>query len=120
MASGLPRNGKFGRSAACLLGGPVLAAILAFAGCAPAPPPPTLAKVQLTAAADVNPGADGNGAPVAIRIYQLGAKAGRLAGPTSPNRVSKCIESRSHMAEFSAAAALSECTHFILCEARVV
>ena len=46
-----------------------------LAGCAgpPPPPPPTVVSITLTADASVNPTAQGQGAPVSIRIYQLGS-----------------------------------------------
>ena len=50
-----------------------LCLIAVVAGCASPPPPvpPTVVKISLSAAADVNPGPDGQGAPVTIRVYQL-------------------------------------------------
>ena len=50
---------------------------LNLAGCAaPAPPPPpTVVNLTLTTSGDVNPTADNQGAPVAIRIYQLTSAA---------------------------------------------
>lgn len=60
--------------------GLLLAAMAAtVSGCAsppPPPPPPTIVEVKLSAAADANRTADGQGAPVALRIYQLGSPAG--------------------------------------------
>ncbi len=52
--------------------------LAALAGCAapPPPPPPTLVNVTMTAAADANPTPTGQGAPVDLRIYQLGSQAG--------------------------------------------
>ena len=48
-----------------------------LAGCAsPPPPPPTTVALTLTATADVNPTPSGQGAPVVIRVYQLGSAAG--------------------------------------------
>jgi len=48
---------------------------IALAGCGGAPPPPTVAAVTVTASADANPDASGQGAPVAVRIYQLASTA---------------------------------------------
>ena len=59
-----------------VLGSLVAAGLLAaLAGCAAPPPPlpPTAVAVSLTASADVNAAAGGPGAPVQIRIYQLGS-----------------------------------------------
>jgi type VI secretion system protein VasD len=39
----------------------------------PPPPPPTVAQIKIEAATDVNPTAPGQGAPIVVRIYQLGA-----------------------------------------------
>lgn len=39
----------------------------------PPPPPPTVAEIKIVAASDVNPTEPGQGAPVVVRIYQLGA-----------------------------------------------
>ncbi len=50
-------------------------AALSACGGAPPPPPPTVAAVTVTAAADANPDAGGNGAPVAVRVYQLASTA---------------------------------------------
>jgi type VI secretion system protein VasD len=59
--------------------GPLAGVLLALAACSPPkpppPPPPTLANVQLTAAGDSNPTVDGEGAPVAVRVYQLASKS---------------------------------------------
>lgn len=57
-----------------ILAGLLLAASLA--ACGPAPPPPTLVNLKLTAAADANAGPDGRGAPVSLRVYQLASPAG--------------------------------------------
>jgi type VI secretion system protein VasD len=59
---------------------PALAALLATAvlsGCAspPPPPPPTVVKLSLVTTADDNPTVDGQGAPLALRVYQLGSAA---------------------------------------------
>ena len=45
----------------------------ACAGPPPAPPPLTVVDVVLRATADANPTASGQGAPVVVRIYQLGS-----------------------------------------------
>ncbi len=53
-----------------------LPALTALAYCAPPPPPPpTVVNAQVAAAADVNATPDGRGAPLQIRVYQLGGKA---------------------------------------------
>lgn len=54
------------------------AAMLALlAGCGGPPPvPPTVVNATVAAGADANAGADGKGAPVALRIYQLVSPAG--------------------------------------------
>lgn len=58
----------------------LIASIAAFglAACssAPPPPPPTVVNLTLTTTADVNPSASGQGAPVVLRVYQLGSGAG--------------------------------------------
>ncbi|HTU65336.1 MAG TPA: type VI secretion system lipoprotein TssJ [Steroidobacteraceae bacterium] len=51
----------------------LLAAMLA--GCAAAPPKPAEAKMQIVAAADVNPDGKGRPSPIVIRIYQLKTEA---------------------------------------------
>lgn len=45
------------------------------AGCSPPPPPPppTVVNLTLVAAPDVNPTPSGAGAPIALRVYQLGS-----------------------------------------------
>jgi type VI secretion system protein VasD len=56
----------------------VTAALAALAGCAPPPPPPippTIVNITLITTADDNPTTTGQGAPLALRIYQLGAAA---------------------------------------------
>jgi type VI secretion system protein VasD len=55
-----------------------VAMALGLAGCGgpPPPPPPTVVQVVLTAAADANPTAAGQGAPVLLRIYQLASAVG--------------------------------------------
>src|SRR5262249_11320020 len=52
-------------------------ACAALSGCGgvSAPPAPTVAALTMTAAADANPDAAGNGAPVAVRVYQLASTA---------------------------------------------
>jgi type VI secretion system protein VasD len=54
-----------------------VAVLLAVAACGgpPPPSPPTVVNVQWIATADANPTADGQGAPVAIRLYQLASKS---------------------------------------------
>jgi len=64
-----------GLAAGRLLGAALLAALSACGG-APPPPPPTLVNLTLKAGADANPGPDGTGAPVVLRVYQLGSQAG--------------------------------------------
>ena len=46
-------------------------------GCGGAPPPPATLTLDITAAADQNPQADGSPAPVSVTLYQLAA-AGRF------------------------------------------
>ena len=43
-------------------------------GCS-SPPPPTVVQVSVSATSDVNPTEAGQGAPLAVRIYQLGSDA---------------------------------------------
>ena len=52
--------------------------VIALTSCAapPPPPPPTVVKISLAAASDANPGPDGQGAPVTLRVYQLASSAG--------------------------------------------
>jgi type VI secretion system protein VasD len=52
-----------------------------LSGCAapPPPPPPTIVTITLTATPDANPTVDNQGAPVAMRVYQL-ASAANFAG----------------------------------------
>lgn len=65
------------RKMAAIPVGLAFATLVALAGCAPPPPPPpTIVNAQVTAAADVNATPDGRGAPLAVRVYQLGGKAG--------------------------------------------
>jgi type VI secretion system protein VasD len=49
-----------------------------LAGCAspPPPPPPTIVNLTLKALPGVNPGPDGQAAPVSVRVYQLETAAG--------------------------------------------
>jgi type VI secretion system protein VasD len=59
--------------------GCVLCLVSGLAGCAkppPPPPPPTVVKLSITTTADANPNSAGQGAPVIIRVYQLGSSAG--------------------------------------------
>jgi len=72
----MPRTRPY-RSPACLRNAPTLLTALTLAACAGPPPPvpPTVAKLALTAAADVNPTRAGQPAPVMVRIYQLGSTA---------------------------------------------
>ncbi len=53
----------------------VLGLLGGLAGCAPAPPPPTVVALTLAAGPDVNPGPTGQGAPLVVRVYQLGSDA---------------------------------------------
>ncbi len=55
-----------------------LSIVATLAACAPAPPPPppTIVSLTLTTRPDANPNAAGQGAPVIIRVYQLGSSAG--------------------------------------------
>jgi len=66
---------------------PLAAAIsLLVAGCGgpPPPPPPTVVDVQANAALDTNLTPDGQGAPVATRVYQLGSKSGLMGAEFFP------------------------------------
>lgn len=57
--------------------GIAFATAIAVTSCAPPPPPPpTIVNAKITAAPDVNATPDGRGAPLAVRVYQLGSKAG--------------------------------------------
>jgi type VI secretion system protein VasD len=53
-------------------------AATALAGCSspPPPPPPTVVNLTLKALPGVNPGPDGQAAPVSVRVYQLETAAG--------------------------------------------
>lgn len=55
--------------------GVVLLALVSACGGPPPPPPlaPTVVELVLTAAPGANPTAAGQGAPVALRVYQLGS-----------------------------------------------
>ncbi len=55
-----------------------VAVLAALAGCGgpPPPPPPTVVNITMAAAATANPTPEGQGAPLALRIYQLGSQAG--------------------------------------------
>jgi type VI secretion system protein VasD len=48
-----------------------LAALLAACAAPPPPPPPTVLNLTLKALPGVNPGPDGQAAPVVVRVYQL-------------------------------------------------
>ncbi len=52
--------------------------LLLLVSCAapPPPPPPTIVSLTISASPDVNPGPDGHGAPVTLRLYQLGSASG--------------------------------------------
>ncbi len=53
--------------------------LLLLASCAappPPPPPPTIVDLTLTTGSDANPTTSGQGAPVVVRVYQLGSAAG--------------------------------------------
>lgn len=57
-----------------LLRAALLGSLAACAGPPPPPPlPPTVVELTLTATADANPTESGQGAPVVVRIYQLGS-----------------------------------------------
>ena len=59
------------RASACWL------ALAGLGACsAPPPPPPTVVNLSMTTAADTNPNAAGQGAPVVLRLYQLRSPAG--------------------------------------------
>lgn len=57
------------------LGFGMVAALAACAAPPPPPPPPTVVVLTLTATKDANPSPDGQGAPVALRVYQLAGTA---------------------------------------------
>jgi type VI secretion system protein VasD len=48
-----------------------LATAMLAAACGSAPPKPASAKAKITAAADVNPNAEGRPSPIHVRIFQL-------------------------------------------------
>lgn len=48
-----------------------VASLLSACASDPAPPPPTIVVLQFQAAADLNPSADGQAAPVRVRLYEL-------------------------------------------------
>jgi len=55
-----------------------IAGIALLSGCAappPPPPPPTIVNITLKAAPDANRSASGGGAPLGVRVYQLGTAA---------------------------------------------
>ncbi len=55
---------------------PLIAGAAGLCGCAaPPPPPPTVVNVTLRATSDDNPTTDNQGAPLALRIYQLASPA---------------------------------------------
>ena len=55
-----------------LAGTAALTMLAAQGGCSPPPPPaPTVVKLSLSATKDVNPTSNGQGAPIAVRVYQL-------------------------------------------------
>lgn len=55
-----------------LPGAAACALLAVLAGCSPPPPPPpTVVNLTLSATPDANPDPGGQGAPVAIRVYQL-------------------------------------------------
>lgn len=51
----------------------LLLPLVLLAGCASGPPPPQVLTLTIKAGADQNPDPSGEGAPVAVRLYQLGA-----------------------------------------------
>jgi type VI secretion system protein VasD len=52
-----------------------LGVLVAVAACSapPKPPPPTVVELTLTATPDANPSPSGQGAPLVVRVYQLGS-----------------------------------------------
>jgi len=55
-----------------LPGAAAFALLAVLAGCSPPPPPPpTVVNLTLSATPDVNPDQAGQGAPLAVRVYQL-------------------------------------------------
>ncbi len=66
-----PRRGWLISAGLCLLS-------LSLSGCGkdpPPPPPPTIVNLKLSATGTANAMTDGRGAPVLVRVYQLGSKA---------------------------------------------
>lgn len=63
--------GRQMRAAGIALGALVFTASLAGCGAPPPPPPPTVITLTLAASPDVNQTVAGQGAPVALRVYQL-------------------------------------------------
>jgi type VI secretion system protein VasD len=55
----------------CLTSLSLAAALVAGCAAPPPPPPPTVVNLTLKALAGVNPGPDGQAAPVSVRVYQL-------------------------------------------------
>lgn len=53
----------------------LLPAAALLARCAPAPKPPPVLTLTMVGSADQNPDPSGNAAPVAVKVYQLGATA---------------------------------------------
>jgi type VI secretion system protein VasD len=53
----------------------VLGLLGGLAGCAPAPPPPTVVNLTLAADANDNAGPSGQGAPLVVSVYQLSSDA---------------------------------------------
>jgi type VI secretion system protein VasD len=51
----------------------ILGVLTAVAACSAPPPPPTVVQLTLTATPDVNPSPSGQGAPLVVRVYQLGS-----------------------------------------------
>ena len=45
--------------------------VLALAACGSSPPKPVATKVEIMAAADINPDGDGRASPVVVRLFQL-------------------------------------------------
>jgi type VI secretion system protein VasD len=53
----------------------LLGVIAGLVACSPPPPPPTVINITLSADKDVNPAANGQAAPLQVRIYQLSSDA---------------------------------------------
>jgi len=62
----------------------VLAGLLSGCGGAPAAPAPTVVDIAVATTKDVNADPGGAGAPIAIRIYQLGSSTGFKAATFFP------------------------------------